>query len=228
MKEAVILAGGHGWRLKPLVYVQKPLIYIKKDETLLSRQIKWLLQCGFDRVHVSIGELTPEEIEQHMINGKVCIHQNQVGTKKPGTGGGLYRTFEYVKSPMVYVFNIDDILFHNPIEIQRTSIHVSKIVITFPPSPWGVVDYNNSGMVVDFVEKPMLPFTVSVGHYWFHRSDIESYCPDEGDLEMGMLPKMVADHRLGTHLYRGTWLTVNTYKDLMNVRKYFYKNALYI
>lgn len=227
MKEAIILAGGHGWRLKPYTYVTKPLLEIHKAETLLRRQVGWLLNYGFDKIHVSIGDLTPEQVKRYTLNSKVLIHQNQAGEDKPGTGGGLYRTIQYVKSNIVYVFNVDDILFYNPNHLLKSAINISKIVVAFPDSPWGVVDYKD-GLVTDFVEKPKLSFTVSVGHYCFFREDVEHYCPEKGDLEKEMLPDMADDGILGVYVYHGEWLTLNTYKDLLNVRKHFNMNPLYL
>jgi NDP-sugar pyrophosphorylase family protein len=47
--EAIILAGGDAWQLKPNTWVPKPKLKIN-NETLISHQINWLRRHGISRI----------------------------------------------------------------------------------------------------------------------------------------------------------------------------------
>ena len=61
MREAIILAGGEGWRLKPATWVPKPLLQINK-KTLIDHQINWLRSHDFENIIVASSrtDLTKE------------------------------------------------------------------------------------------------------------------------------------------------------------------------
>jgi NDP-sugar pyrophosphorylase family protein len=52
LREAIILAGGEGWRLKPATWVPKPLLKINKN-TLIDHQIEWLRSHDFENIIVA-------------------------------------------------------------------------------------------------------------------------------------------------------------------------------
>jgi len=45
--------------------------------------------------------------------------------------------------------------------------------------------------------------------------------PKRGDMEKWTLPKLAKRGLLKAYIFDGTWLTINMYKDLIRVRKYF-------
>ena len=86
MEEAIILAGGEGWRLKPETLTPKPLLKINK-ETLLDKQILWLQARGFRNIVVASDRdgLTTLDVEY------------SVETNKLGTGGATKKAFQRIK-----------------------------------------------------------------------------------------------------------------------------------
>ena len=71
----------------------------------------------------------------------------------------------------------------------------------------------------EFAQKPQLDFYVSTGHYVFETSRIRQYFPDEGDMELKTPPKLADERMIRTYEYEGEWLTINTMKELLNVRE---------
>jgi len=61
--EAIILCGGEGWRLKPDTWTPKPLLEISEKETLLDRQVRWLLEHNFDSIILASNRSFPESAE---------------------------------------------------------------------------------------------------------------------------------------------------------------------
>ena len=80
--------------------------------------------------------------------------------------------------------------------------------------------------VTEFAQKPQLDYDVSTGHYVFETSIIRRYFPDEGDLELKTLPKLADARLIRAYKYDGEWLTINTMKELLNVRERLRKHNL--
>jgi NDP-sugar pyrophosphorylase family protein len=84
-----------------------------------------------------------------------------------------------------------------------------------------------NGKVKEFVEKPVLDwisqlfadFYVSAGHYFFDKDAILPLLPEKGDLEKTALPALAANSMLHAYVIKGKWITINTYKDLLEARE---------
>ena len=106
MKEAIILAGGEGWRLKPATWVPKPLLKINKN-TLIDHQIEWLRSHDFENIIVASNrtDLTKETVTY------------STEEESLGTGGATRKAFEHIKGKVAYVMNVDDLVFYDPNEL---------------------------------------------------------------------------------------------------------------
>ena len=72
--------------------------------------------------------------------------------------------------------------------------------------------------VTNFIEKPVIDKFVSCGHYVFNRKLIEELLPDVGDLEQTLLKDLAKMGLLYAHVLKGRWITINTYKELIEAR----------
>ena len=96
------------------------------------------------------------------------------------------------------------------------------IVIAKPNLKFGRVKLEND-LITGFEQKPALDFYVSAGHYTFEREVIQQYFPDKGNFEEEISPKLAALKMLRPYLFKGRWLTINTYKDLLTARAHLEK-----
>jgi len=213
--EAIILCGGKGWRLKPDTWTPKPLLKISADETLLDRQIRWLLEHDFSNVILASNRSFPESI--YFTNPAVqpCLEK-----KKLGTGGALKRAAALVNADQFYAMNVDDIVFYDPRKLYEYAGRGAAILLAQPRLLFGKITTRRN-MVTKFEDRPLLDIWVSAGHYVFSNKLVEEYFPDEGDFERKAMQKLVSDKFLNGLKYRGDWLTVNTIKDLAKIREYF-------
>ena len=211
MYEAIILCGGHAWRLKPHTWVPKPLLPIKEEagpKTLVDLQIQWLKKHGFKNIVLASNQ-----------NLKTYFPVAQViEEKKLGTGGAVKNALDYVESQEVYVMNVDDIVTYDPTTLFEYSRRGAAILLAKPKLGFGMVK-TRGNLVVGFQEKPFLDFYVSAGHYVFKRHVIEKYFPDVGDLEKETLPVLAKEKILEGMKLKGDWYTVNTYKDYVTLRE---------
>jgi len=205
--EAIILCGGSGWRLKPDIWVPKPKLKIN-DETLIAHQVNWLKKHGFNRIILATN--IPDLIDDPSVT-------YSIEKEKLGTGGAVKKALEHVKGERVYVMNVDDIVFYDPKELYEYSDKGAAILMAKPRLPFGKIQTQDT-YVLRFEQKPLLDFYVSAGHYVFKTTVIKKYFPDKGDMELQTLQNLADRKMLRGYRYNGLWLTINTYKDLIQVR----------
>ena len=218
--EAVILAGGESWRMKPHVWVPKPLVELVEGVTLLEWQVSWLKRHGFSDVYVCARGFRIEELDVYWVEEK----------EKLGTGGALKRAALQVRGDRFYALNCDDLLFEDPRNLTQRTQRGATIAVTKPKLPWGLVKVER-GRVIEFVEKPVLDnalrvlsdFYVSVGHYYWDKDVAISVLPEKGDVETTALPALAANGLLWAYVVKGEWVTINTYKDLLLAREVIQK-----
>jgi len=215
--EAIVLCGGEGWRLKPDTWIPKPLLKISKKETLLDRQIRWLLENDFTNIILAANRSFPESVFFTNPNVQPCIER-----RKLGTGGAVKRAINLTSAKQIYVMNVDDIVFYNPRELFEYSKRGAALLLAQPQLPFGKATLQGN-VITKFEHRPTLNIWVNAGHYVFSRQVVEEYFPDQGDLEQETMQKLAKSKLLLGLKYPGEWLTLNTMKDLIRIRKYFNK-----
>ncbi len=182
--KAVILAGGHGKRLRPITEsVPKALVEVGK-RPIIEWQILWLRSCGISSFVILTGYLG-KKLEEHLDMRKkawnVGIEYSE--EKEPlGTGGALLNAESLLKGKESFIMlNGDNI---TNIDIRQLSLDGSVAAIALVPlrSTFGIAVLDN-GRIAEFLEKPMLKeYWMNAGVYLM-RSDIFRYLPEKGDLE---------------------------------------------
>jgi NDP-sugar pyrophosphorylase family protein len=212
--EAIVLCGGEGWRLKPDTWTPKPLLKISTKETLLDRQIKWLLELDFTNIILAANRSFPES--DFFTNPAVqpCIER-----RKLGTGGAVKRAITLINTEQIYVMNVDDIVFYDPKKLFEYSTKGAAVLLAQPQLPFGKTTLQGDA-ITKFEHRPTLNIWVNAGHYVFYKEIVEEYFPDEGDFEPKTMQKLAEDNHLRGLKYAGDWLTLNTMKDLIRIREY--------
>jgi NDP-sugar pyrophosphorylase family protein len=210
MKEAIILAGGEGWRLKPATWVPKPLLKINK-QTLIDHQISWLQSHGFGNIVIASNrtDLTKQPVTY-------STEKNTLGT-----GGATKKAFSQIQGNMAYVMNVDDIVFYDPNELFDYAGKGAGVLLAKPTLPFGRVTLQNGISIVRFQQRSTLEFYVSAGHHVFKKAVVEKFFPDRGDFEFTAMQRLADKKMLQGYTYHGMWFTLNTMKDLLQIRTFF-------
>ena len=218
--EAIILCGGEVWRLKPDTWTPKPLLKISAEETLLDRQIRWLLEYNFDNIILASNRSFPESA--YFTNPKVqpCLERRELGT-----GGAVKRAAALIATDRFYVMNVDDIVFYDPRRLYEKASNGAAVLLAQPQLPFGKVT-TKGDFVIKFEQRPVLDVWVNAGHYVFTKEMVRRYFPDEGDFEGKTMQELANNRYLRGLKYRGDWLTLNTMKDLIRIREYFRSKRL--
>lgn len=208
MKEAIILGGGEGKRLKPYAQVSKPLLQLN-GQTLIDFQLKWLRKHGFSRILVPCKE--------PVVTSYPIVHVEE--KERLGTGGAVKLALSQVHGELVYVMNVDDIVVNDPDSLMREADLGGAILVAKPASGYGKVSFDKTGRIIGFEEKPRLPWYCNVGHYAFKKEILAKYLPDKGNIELETLPVMAKKKLLRAQVYDGVWITINTIKELEEAKK---------
>ena len=93
-------------------------------------------------------------------------------------------------------------------------------------SPFGHLSTKNK-IVLGFKEKPVLKDPINIGFYFFKKHIFQNIkLKKNADLETDFLPKLSRSKKIALHMHKGYHFTVNTQKDLAEVKK-IYKNNKY-
>ncbi|MDR3706084.1 MAG: nucleotidyltransferase family protein [Paludibacteraceae bacterium] len=157
-KEAIILAGGFGTRLKHIVSdVPKPMAPIN-GTPFLAYLLQKLATAGFEHVILSTGYLH-EKIESHFGNafGSLRISYSEESTPL-GTGGAILLAMQKVETDNVFVLNGDtlfDIDFNSLEEFhfQHKALLSISLREEADVARYGSVVVNEDGKITAFAEK---------------------------------------------------------------------------
>ncbi|MEV5684238.1 NDP-sugar synthase [Streptomyces sp. NPDC052164] len=187
-KEAILLVGGKGTRLRPLtVHTPKPMVPAA-GVPFLTHQLARARAAGVEHIVLATSYLA-EVFEPYFGDGSALgLHIEYVTEREPlGTGGAIRNVASRLTSgpdDPVLIFN-GDILTGLDIRALVTahatsgadvSLHLTRVE---DPRAFGLVPTDGTGRVTAFLEKPQTPEEivtdqVNAGAYIFRRSVIDT------------------------------------------------------
>jgi len=222
--EAIILAGGKGERLRPYTEDRpKPMVEIM-GIPILAYQLRWLKGQGVRRVIISCG-YRHEVIEHYFGSGeKIGLELVYSVEDQPlGRGGALKQAFPLLRGTEGFVVATNGDIVTNlnlgdMIAYHRAKGATGTAMLTPLVSPYGIADVSEDGHVLQFREKPELPYWLSAGVYVLQR-EVYDLLPDQGDHEDTTFPELARQRRFFAYCSRDFWRAVDTAKDLSELTK---------
>jgi NDP-sugar pyrophosphorylase family protein len=224
VKNAIILAGGKGERLRPLTESKPKCMVPVLGNPLLAFQLRWLKAHGIENVVICCGYLH-DVIQEYFGDGSRFGLKIDylVETEPLGRGGALkngLRFFLDRKSP-VLALNGDAITNLNITALSEfhSKQNALATLVSMPlVSPYGIVAFGEDpNVVTGFTEKPQLPFWINAGIYALS-PDIYDLLPDKGDHEDTTFPQLANQGKLLAFRSNCFWKPVDTIKDLSEMR----------
>jgi NDP-sugar pyrophosphorylase family protein len=215
---AVILAGGKGTRLKPFTTtIPKPLLPLG-DVPIIEVVLQQLATAGFDRIVIALGHM--EHLFAAVIgNGsRWGIRIDYFREEGPlGTAGSLRLiqdiddNFLVMNGDLLTTLAYRDLFnIHvsrdawGTIALHRREVHID----------YGVVHADEDGYLKEYIEKPTIPYTVSMGIYVLNKQSI-GFIPESGKFDMPQL--MMALHHAGkpviSHVTDCYWQDIGRFDD---------------
>ena len=92
-------------------------------------------------------------------------------------------------------------------------------------SPYGHLKIDKKNRIISFIEKPIMNNPINIGFYFFKKNLFSnSTFSKKDDLETQFLPKLSKKLQLASYMHKEFHFTVNTQKDLLDIKKLFKKN----
>ncbi len=225
--KAVILAGGFGKRLRPLTNVKpKPLILVSGIPILLW-QIDWLKKHKVDEMIICAGYLK-ERIFDYIGDGSrfgVKVHY-AIEETPLGTGGALRNAKEMLNDDGEEAFlmlNGDILTNLDPQKLCRDlegGGALASIAVIPLPSPYGVIDIKDTGIITGFREKPRLDgYWINAGIYCLSPKILKSL-PKQGNIETTAFPDLAEKGLIKATRYSNVvWRSIDSHKDIEEAEK---------
>ena len=205
MKQALILAGGKGTRLRErLADLPKPLIDIC-GHPLLERQIQLLKQHGFERVLILVN-YRAEVIAQFCAENKnFGIEIQCIDDGEPrGTAGSVLAILDHLDEEFLVMYG-DTMLQVDLVKLKDFHTRHPDVAATLflhpndHPQDSDLVEINEAGLVLDFHPYPhpaetWLPNLVNAGLYCIRRDALLPWKDQPGLFDFGkdLFPAMMA------------------------------------
>jgi NDP-sugar pyrophosphorylase family protein len=216
---AVILAGGRGTRLRPYTTtLPKPLVPIGDEFAILEIVLRQLAHRGFERATIAIGYLG-SLIRAYVGDGSQWqIAVDYVTEDEPlGTMGPVVANLDRLPDHFL-VMNGDILTDLDFAELLRHHV-ASQAPLTVGTChrqvkiDFGVLEVA-CGRIVAFREKPILPYSVSMGIYGLSRSTLARY---ERGRSLGfdqlVLDLLDRGERPVAYPFAGQWLDIGRPED---------------
>lgn len=179
MKEAIILAGGMGTRLRDVVPDLPKAMALVAGRPFLEIVLRNLSDKGFSRVVLSLGFMS-EKIVSHFGSNFAGMELVYVLEDVPlGTGGGARLALTQCSQDKVFVLNGDTFIDFEAAAIERSwSTRRNPIIVAHEvanASRYGCLLVRD-GRVIGFTEKGVLgQGIISAGCYVFSRGQLDAF-----------------------------------------------------
>ena len=220
--EAIVLAGGKAERLGDAAGGLPKALVPVGGRPLLAWQLGRLRNAGVGRVIVSCLGGQEEQFERNLAG--LGIELAYAGEpERLGRGGGIrFAARSRVEAGDVLAMNGDELVdvdFGALLERHRATGAAATLTVARPPSQFGQVDLTGDDVVTGFHEVSRVPYWVNCGIYVLSEAALERF-PEKGDHETTTFPALAAEGTLRAFRHTGTWLTVNTPKELKRADDY--------
>ncbi len=211
--DALILAGGLGTRLQPVIDGQQKVLASAHGKPFLSYIFDKLALTGIKRTILCVGYKADQVIEAfgYDYRGMTLVYSCEESPL--GTGGALINALDFIRSEFVLVLNGDSIVdidlsiflswfFERGINAAICLTRVDDI------SRYGGVDVDKEGRILRFQEKAhnAEPGIINAGIYLFRRSILDNFPLGRLSLEMDVFPKLIG--RMYGYIADGCFLDI--------------------
>jgi glucose-1-phosphate cytidylyltransferase len=240
MMKVLILAGGMGTRISEESGIRpKPMVEIG-NWPILWHVMKTYSHYGFNDFVILLGykgSVIKEYFANYYLNqSSICIDlskntmetiQTQVEPWKITlldtgadtlTGGRVLRARDIVGNEpflLTYGDGVADVDVHKLIAHHKASQKLATMTVVQPGGKFGIVDFDSTGQVTSFTEKPQHHSGWINGGFFVCEPQVFDYIPKRDNVmfEHDPLEGLVRDGQLGCYEHHGFWKCMDTLSD---------------
>jgi len=202
IKEAIILAGGFGTRLKGLAKaIPKPMVDIN-GEPFLKHLLDYITKQGINKIVLSVGyryEVIRNYFGKSFSDAELIY---SIEDEPLGTGGAVKKSMNFIVNKDILVCNGDtffkiDLHEFNKFHINKKSKLSVALKIIKQPDRYGVVEINKEQCIKSFLEKKQKKESlVNGGIYLINKNFFTSFdLPQKFSLERDFLKKYYLNYK---------------------------------
>ena len=226
---AVILAGGKGTRLKPFTMtIPKPLLPLG-DVPIIEVVLRQLAASGVSRAVITLGHMSHLFMASVGNGERLGLQIDYCKEDEPlGTAGSLRiiddleENFLVMNGDLLTTLPYRELLDSHvkkgacgTIALHRRQVNID----------YGVVETTPDGLLEDYVEKPTIPYKVSMGVNVLSRRCLE-YIPPEGRFDMPdlMMAMQKAGETVACYETDCYWQDIGRFDDYQQASSDFVEN----
>lgn len=217
-KRAVILAGGKGTRLKPYtISLPKPLVPVG-DMPILEIIIRRLVTAGFDHITLTVNHMA-DIIKAFFADGsKWGVKIDYSFEDKPLSTMGplklikdLPENFLVMNGDVLTDLNLEN-FYHQ--HVMSKNLFTISAYVREQRVDYGVLEIDDNNKLVNFLEKPINQYLVSMGVYMVHR-DVLQYIPENEfyGFDHLMIELIKKNRPASVSIHSGYWLDIGRPDD---------------
>ncbi len=225
IKEAIILAGGLGTRLRNIVAdMPKPMAPVAK-RPFLTYLLEFLNSQGITKVILSVG-YKYEVIEQYFGSQYKNISLHYSVEKEPlGTGGAIKLALKKVSGNEFFIINGDSFidvrledLYSFCVDMKSDFAIVLKEMINF--NRYGTVELDGHVIHRFNEKKPVKKGWINSGVYFLKKDFFESFTfPEKFSFENGFLEKYYSEYDYFGYISDGYFIDIGIPEDFERAQK---------
>ncbi|WP_226022861.1 glucose-1-phosphate thymidylyltransferase [Halomicrobium salinisoli] len=233
--KSVVLAGGHGTRLKPLTHATQKQLLPVANNPVIEHIIENLREAGIDEIGIVLGGSYPEQIEEHVGDGsEYGVEVSYIHQGEPlGLAHAVSCAEDFVGDDDFIVYFGDTIVLGDIVDelVDAFSSETPGAAVCLQtvddPSRFGIAELDDDDNITAVLEKPEDPPTdlAYIGVLAFS-SDvfgvIERIEPSwRGELELTDVLDEIAhsDKPIHWKRYSDVWMDVGTPADLIETNR---------
>lgn len=183
------------------------------------------MSCDFT---VRLGQ--SGSISYHQSNAEedwqVTLADTGLHTEK---GSRIYRVARYIGADTFFVTygdGVGDVDIDALLAFHRQHGRLATVTGVRPPSPYGILQVNNTGRVDGFTQKPQLEHWINAGFMVFEHKVLD-YLADGDDvhLERMVLPRLANEGQLMMYHHTGFWRKMDTLKEALALDQFWHESA---
>ena len=216
--DVIILCGGKGERLRPITEeIPKPMVEIK-GKPILSYILSYLESQGLKKVFAGTGykhEIVHDYIDSLNTNLDIkTVFSGSADIIKRIKDAGKHISGDFL---VLYGDTISDVDTDKLVRFHMKAKCMATMTVWPMRSQFGLVDFNDDGKVISFLEKPILDKYMNIGYFYFNQKILEIMEPYDNWEEF--LNVMVEMGILAAFKHEGLHITVNTIEELSLAEK---------
>jgi len=217
--DVLVLCGGKGKRLRPITNkIPKPMVKIK-NKPILHYILSYLESYGVKKFMIGTGykhKIVKEYLENNQNDKSIkIINSGNVDIINRIKDAGKLIKGDFL---VLYGDTISDVNLNELIKFHVNKNLLATMTVWPMRSQFGLVDFDENGKVLSFLEKPTLDKFMNIGYFYFNNK-ILNIMKKYLSWEL-FLQNMVKMEILNAYVHDGLHITVNTIEELSLAEKY--------